>query len=238
MTEIIPAIIPKSFFDLKDKLGLVAGLVSTAQVDILDGKLTPTTSWPYLKANDPDFLRIAKEEEGFPYWEELDFECDLMILNTEETVPLWISAGAKRIVVHYESFNSAHEVLDFVRNFTEKFGRGDSFFITELGVAINILTPNDFLKPLIPYIDFVQFMGIAEIGIQGAPFDGRVLDKIRALRNTAHNLPISVDGGVNLDSAPKLIGAGASRLVSGSAIFNSDNIADTIDELESIEPKV
>ena len=74
MTEIIPAIIPKSFAELEDKLSLVQGLAPLVQIDILDGKMTGEKSWPNIVPNDPDFLRIIHEEEGFPFWENFDFE--------------------------------------------------------------------------------------------------------------------------------------------------------------------
>jgi ribulose-phosphate 3-epimerase len=234
MVEIIPAILPKSFSDLEDHLSQLVGLVETVQIDICDGKLTPKASWPYLYPHDDDFEKIIHEEEGMPYWEEFEFEVHLMVRNPEKYVQDWISAGAKRITVQYESFANAEAALSFCEKFHEQFSGTGSLLAPELGVSINIDIPNIILNPLLPYIDYVQFMGIAHIGTPGNPFDDRVIDKIRTLRSAFHDLPISVDGGVNLDTAPQLIEAGADRLVSSSAIWESDDIAGTIEELENI----
>ncbi len=234
MTEIIPAIIPKSFEDLENKLSLMSGVVSMVQIDILDGKFTSDGSWPYLRTPDPDFVKIIKEEEGFPFWEDLDFEVDLMVLNPEASIQEWISAGAKRVIVHYESFPSKEKALTFARSFSEQFGKNGPFVATELGFALNIDTDIGVLEEIVEYIDFIQCMGIAVIGRQGEPFDERVLQKISGIRSKYPDVIISIDGGVNLDSAQGLIEAGASRLVAGSAIFGSDDIVGTIEELENL----
>lgn len=235
MTEIIPAIIPQSFDDLKDKLSLVSGLVPIVQVDILDGKLTSEKSWPYLRTPDSDFLRIIQEEEGFPYWEEVDFEVDLMVSDPDSCVQEWVSAGAKRIIVHFESFTDEGTALSFVKSFKERFGGNGSFLAIELGLAIDINTDLRVLDSIVEYIDFIQCMGISVIGRQGEPFDERVIQKIKNIHEKYPDMIVSVDGGVNLDSAPKLIEAGADRLVAGSAIFGSDDILGTIEELENIK---
>ncbi|MBX4211051.1 ribulose-phosphate 3-epimerase, partial [Candidatus Parcubacteria bacterium] len=109
-----------------------------------------------------------------------------------------------------------------------------SLFNIELGVAINPDTPNEKIAPYIKDVDFVQCMGIAKIGFQSQPFDTRVLDKIRSLRLAYPDLIISVDGGVSLETAPKLVEAGCNRLVSGSVIFNSTHIKETIAQFEQI----
>jgi ribulose-phosphate 3-epimerase len=77
-------------------------------------------------------------------------------------------------------------------------------------------------------------MGIDEIGFQGQLFDERVISKIEEFKNKFPKVTVSVDGGVNLESAPKLVKAGAERLVSGSAIFGSDDIESTIGLLKNL----
>jgi ribulose-phosphate 3-epimerase len=81
-------------------------------------------------------------------------------------------------------------------------------------------------------------MGIAEIGYQGQQFDERVVAKIMKLRNMSPDIIISVDGGVNFETAPILIHAGANRLVSGSAIFKSEDINSTIKKLQTVRGNV
>jgi ribulose-phosphate 3-epimerase len=77
-------------------------------------------------------------------------------------------------------------------------------------------------------------MAIARIGYQGEPFDERCISNIMALKEKFVDLIISVDGGVNLETAPRLVDAGAERLVAGSAIFNTDDIIDTIEQFKSL----
>ena len=107
---------------------------------------------------------------------------------------------------------------------------------------MNIETSNEEVYELLsevdnegaPAIDFVQFMGIENIGYQGEPFDERVFEKIRELRERFPDTIISVDGGVSLENADKLIEAGANRLVSGSAIFESGDIAGTVEVFQNM----
>lgn len=232
MIEIIPAIIPKNFRDLEKKMSQVSGVVPLVQIDILDGKLTPKPSWPYFDSKeDPDFIAIKKEEKDFPFWESLDFEVDLMVKSPENIWFDWIIAGAKRIIFHFES---TEKIPELVEKFRIETVSKESAMYVELGIALDIATPNEKIYPLIENIDFVQFMGIDKIGFQGQPFDERVLVKIQDFKKQYANMTVSVDGGVNLLSAPKLVSAGADRLVSGSAIFESGNIRETIDKFKQI----
>jgi len=234
MPEIIPAILPKSFTELTLGLEQVAGLVPYVQIDILDGKFTPERTWPNIGAPDPDFVKIIREEEGFPLWDEIDFEVDLMVADPEEEFQRWVSAGAKRLIPHFESFKTPETAKAFAEKFQSQYGGDGSFLALELGMAINIDTPIEVLEPLIEHIQFVQCMGIAKIGYQKQPFDERVLEKVKSIREKYPELTISIDGGVNLETAPKLLDAGADRLVVGSAIYETDDIANTIEEFKNL----
>ena len=105
----------------------------------------------------------------------------------------------------------------------------------QIGLAINTTTPIEQIFPLVNDIDFVQCMGIEKIGFQGQDFDERVLSQIKALKEKFPDLIISVDGGVNFKTAPELIQAGVSRLIAGSLILKSQDIRETISELENLE---
>jgi ribulose-phosphate 3-epimerase len=233
MIEIIPAILPKSFEDLKQKMGLVAGIVPFVQIDVVDGIFVPNKTWPYTTQPDPDFAEILTEEKEFPFWEEIDFEVDMMVANPVESARAWITAGAKRLIVHIES---VADPLAAVQEIRKMLPSADSVLYTELGVAINPDTQNEKLEDLfkVAEIDFVQFMGISKIGYQGQTFDERVFEKISTLRAAHPNVTISVDGSVNLETAPKLIKAGVARLAIGSAIFNHNNVEEAIEEFFQI----
>lgn len=231
MTEIIPAILPKSFEELSEAMAQVSGLVKMVQVDVCDGVFVKNKTWPYVQKNDPDFADILKENGGFPYWEEMDFEVDLMIKPTEEEIQKWITAGAKRLIIHVESVENPELFVEKIRNLLPE---PDSAFHIEIGIAISIDTPNDVLKHVVKHVDFIQCMGIAHIGHQGEPFDPAVLEKINELRVLHPNVTISVDGAVNEESAPQLIDAGATRLVIGSAIFGGGDVPGTIEFFQDL----
>ena len=203
-------------------------------INFIDGTLTREKSWPNIHAADPDFVKIMREEEGFPYWEDFEFEFHLMVSDPAQYTQQWISAGAKRIIVHYESFGGAEKAISFITTFQDQFGRSDSLIGTELGIAIDMATPIDVLEPLTEHVDCVQFMSIDSDGKQGEQFNPNVLEKIKTFKTHNPDVLVNVDGGVNLENAVSLIGAGANRLVVGSAIFRSNDIPGTIEELENL----
>jgi ribulose-phosphate 3-epimerase len=228
--EIIPAILPKDFAELEEKIELVAGALierSTSlsgpivQIDICDGKFAPKAGWPY-KKHDNNFESILSEDRGMPRWEDIDFEMDLMIADPELELDKWIVSGAKRLVIHFESTKNMDRII------------GELQGLVEIGIAIAMDTPVESIAPFIHDIDFVQCMGVAKAGFQGHPFDDRVLAKVRELKERFPERIVSVDGGINQENAVLLREAGADRLIVGSAILDSENIVETLEEFESI----
>ena len=228
MVEIIPAIIPQSFAEIEEKTGQIKNVAKTVQIDITDGVFVPEKSWPYIPQGRNEFESLVRGERGFPHWEELNYEIDLMVNEPELVIQNWITAGAARIIVHIES--TAH-----VNDIVKSFGKDElgSFRSHELGIALNIETPNDTIYSLMCQIDFIQCMGMEIIGHQGEPFSEKVIPKIKDLRKRFPEAILSVDGGVNEKSAPKLIAAGANRLVSGSALWGAPDIKKAIKILQN-----
>ena len=219
--EIIPAILPKDFAEIEEEIGLIRGFVKTVQIDVCDGQFTPSASWPYRK-HDDFFEKLIHEQEGLPGWQDEDFEIDLMANHPEELVEQWVAAGAARIVIHAEAAGDIAKAIEILQ------GR------VEVGLALNEDTPIDVIERHREGISFVQFMGIDRIGFQHQPFDDKVLGRIKEARIMYPGLPISVDGGVSLETAPALVAAGADRLVVGSAIFGAENPIDAIQSLQSL----
>ena len=91
----------------------------------------------------------------------------------------------------------------------------------------------DFL-PIANFVDFVQVMGIGRIGFQGEEFDDRCLVYVKTLKEKFPDLTVSVDGGVDFNTAPKILDAGADRLVVGSAIFNTNDIISSIEDFKNL----
>jgi ribulose-phosphate 3-epimerase len=233
MIEIIPAIMPVSFADLYEKAERVHGVAPLAQIDIMDGKFVKSKSWPYVDSSTPSdehFTAMKSQEEQLPFFDELDYELDLMIDEPEKHIFEWLPLGASRLIFHVEAIKDMEMFFahDIFQEGAREIG-GEK--VIEVGLAINAGTPIEELLPHLNKIDLVQCMGIEKIGYQGEPFDERVLEMINAIRVAAPNMPISVDGGVNLETAPLLKAAGATRLVSGSAVFNAEDMAVAIEAL-------
>ena len=232
MIEIIPAIMPDNYDDLLEKAGRVKGTVAYAQIDVMDGKFVPSVSWPYDKKGKSQFKSMIQDGVMLPFWDEISYEVDLMVTNPEQVVEDWVALGVRRIIVHIESTKKIKEISSILEN---RFSREEDFTgipPIEFGVALGANTSFDAIYPYANDIDFVQFMGIKKIGYQGEPFNKEVVTRIENLRAQCPHLIISVDGGVNFETAPALIKAGSSRLVSGSTIFESADIRETIHKLK------
>ena len=224
MADIIPAIMLQSFGDLRETVERFVGLVKVVQIDVMDGIFVPSSDWPYIEKDEDQLLPFSRGEEELPFIHEVAYEIDLMVANPKREGIRWLSAGAERLVFHIESIDisDAEELAVAFRSAAMHDIRGDDArhaVSVEIGIALNTDTPNKNIEHVLPYVDFVQCMGITKIGYQGQPFDDRVIEKIVDLREHHPDVIISVDGGVNLDTAPRLIRAGATRLVAGSAVL-------------------
>jgi len=220
--EIIPAILPRDYAELEEKVSLVKDLVRTIQIDICDGQFVQNATWPYRK-DDITFGQLLSQEQGLPNWNKIDFEIDLMANRVEGIVEDWISVGATRIIVHAEMNG---DLIQAINKMKDK---------VEIGLALNIETPLEKVGPFISEINFIQCMGIDNIGFQGQSFDREVIEKIKLIKNKYTDMIVSIDGGVSEDNAQALADAGADRLVVGSAIFNSENIIETIRTLRQVK---
>jgi len=207
MIEIIPAIIPKFFQEIEEKIKLVEPYVDWVQLDVMDGKFVNNSTW-----NNPNDLKSLNTN--------LNLEVHLMINNPEEAIDDWIESGVKRIIIHYESTDKHKEII-------EKVKRAG----LEIGLAINPETSIEVIDEFYKDIDLVLIMSVNP-GFGNQDFLNESVDKIRQLRERYKNVNIEVDGGVNLETAPNVIKAGANILISGSAIFKSNNIEETIKKLK------
>jgi ribulose-phosphate 3-epimerase len=230
--DVVPAIMPQNFDQLHEEMQRFLSLVPMVQIDVMDGNLTPSKSWPYKSVVDGEFLKIVNQEEGFPFWEHMDFEADLMVTDPVRVTDQWIAAGAARIIVHFES--AAPAIIAAVLTTIKDKG-------IEAGLAVGLETAPEafvaFYESNKDSIDLIQFMGIEKIGFQGQPFDERVLERIVSFKEKFPDVQISVDGGVNADSAPRLAEAGVSRLVVGSALAAGAPLAEIISHFDSLLKK-
>lgn len=226
MVEIIPAIIAPTRDDLEDKMASLERLVPLVQIDVLDGSLAKVRTWPYQSPTKSDdfFEGIINEDEGFPFWQSLEFEAHLMVRNPELFVDHWILAGASRIIVQIEG------VTDFKKCLKAVDGR------VPFGVALALDTPVEALKEIASDVTIIQSMGwnISNLGLHGRPFDPKTVERVRELRRTYPEHILSVDGGVNLKNAPDLLSAGAQRLVVGSALWQNGSLRENLAEFKKL----
>jgi len=226
MIEIIPAVIPKDMNEIRDKVVQMRGIVSFVQIDIMDGKFVEAKTWPFFPKDKRGVEEIMKEEAGMPYWDEINYEFDLMVEDAGRDIEKYVALGASRLIFHFEAESKLQENLEnmepYIRN------------MVQIGLAFDIATDVLEVLPFIPLVDFVQCMGINKDGVQGEPFDEKAIGHIKAVRKVYPEIPISVDGGVNLSNAKSLIEAGATRLVSGSTIWRSFDAEQTIKEFQSL----
>ncbi len=208
MTEIIPAIIGKTFAEVTQKISQVEGLANWVQLDVMDGSFTQEYSW-----NKPDDLANL---EG-----KIKLEAHLMLREPEEVVEDWAKV-CDRIIVHLEATENLAETLELINKHA-----------CESAICLLLNTSIAKLAPFVAQTKNIQLMGIATIGHHGEKLDKSVLEKIKSLRASYPDVKISVDGGVTRENAGELIAAGADRLVAGSVIWNSENIADAINTLQN-----
>lgn len=193
MVEIIPAVLPKTFEELEDGLSRLRGISPFVQIDLVG-------------------QNVLAGLEYIPFWEEFDFEADIMLPHPAQEVRQCIDAGASRIVVHAAA-EGAKEALAMLQETRE----GD--FAIKAGLALASDAGPEALDDFAGMYDYVQVMGIAHIGRQGEPFDERALAAVEALRAAHPDLLLQVDGAA-ATHVRELVRAGANRLVVGSAIIH------------------
>jgi len=208
MIEVIPTIIAKDFSELQGKIKQVEPYVNWVQLDVMDGQFVEEITW-----NKPADLKNLETN--------LKLEAHLMIKNPEEYIDDWIESGVRRIIFHFESTEQHKEIIEKIKN----AGLG-------VGLALNPETPIEVVDDFINQLDLALVMTV-QPGRAGQKFLEETLGKVKQLREKYKYVNIEVDGGINLETVPKVVRAGANLLASGSAVFNSDDIEKTIKELKS-----
>ena len=213
MKSVVPAIIPTSAEDIKDVLSDLT-YVPEIQIDIVDGKFVHFTSWPYSPQGTPSEVSIETDK--------FTLEVDLMVEDQIKAAKDWIDAGADMLVFHIEGID-LQTLTDFVQTTS-----------VSIGVSARNDTPLENFLPYIAITDYVQLMGIAEIGTQGQPFDERVLERIKNIKESFPNHMVSIDGSVNKNTITQLHEAGADRFISGSAILSAPDSEFAYNELKEM----
>ncbi len=226
MSIVVPAVLPSSLKDLQEKLALFATLpIDRVQIDVVDGRFAKPASWPY---NAPDeWKKVVKQGGLLPGLDRIAYEIDLMCYDAEDAAEGWLALGATRLTFHAESTTDLSRLLASVRT---RYGS-----IVSYGAAINIKSNLALIEVSMGEIDYVQCMGIADIGKQGQPFDGQVFEKVLIFHRHHPTTPLQIDGGVSLKNAQKLLAHGVSNLVVGSGILRAKDPAAEIEKFEVLQ---
>ncbi|MES3032144.1 MAG: hypothetical protein V4699_02800, partial [Patescibacteria group bacterium] len=175
MAEIIPAILEKNFSEIKNKLTALREQARFVHIDICDGVSVPSQSWPFSSggSDDYDFRKIINEEEGMPFWEEFDFEFDLMVADAVENFDLYIKLGPKRIIFHPDLGGSTEEFENFLEGL-DMYIRDN----VQIGMAFKPSDDLAIVSKLSNKADFLHCMGSDKIGFQGEAFSEKALENI------------------------------------------------------------
>lgn len=243
-THVTPAILPISYRELSERLQKIASIVDWVQIDVVDGVYAPNKTWPYAGDTEHMFPLIVKQDEPMPYWDSMNFEIDLMVSDPLDQIDSWIATGAMRFVIHIDSVD-----LETCIKIAEKIEEKGVEMILGFGVNSSMDKLQEYISviesPERPYhsqrnrkvVNWIQCMGIERIGFQGEPFAEKTLDTIRQIKEKIPYILVSVDGAVNLETAPRLVEAGADRLVVGSALFKSQSLTETLTSISDMFTK-
>lgn len=232
MNLVVPAVIPTSHHDLLEKLTLFDQIPShRVQVDMVDGMFAFPPSWPYTAG--ADLHDRASRGELLPRLDRVKYEADLLCRDPEAVAVDLLNLGFQRLTLHAEC---TADVSGLIARMRHKVGAEANFAaaLVSLGLSINIDTDTSVLLDHAGEVEYVQFMGIAEIGKQGQPFDPRVIEKVRTFRKAHPDAYIQVDGGVSNENAKDLVDAGVSRLVMGSAVLHAKDLHGMVSHLEAL----
>lgn len=218
---IIPAVLPSGYEALVSSLSHLRHSASMVQIDVCDGKFVPSVTFPFARGDDPFWKNMHTQNDGLPFWEEFDFEADVMVSNPEVVAREWISAGVSSLIVHAKSSNTLESLID------------ECVPLVSVGLAVPSRSRASEYTALVSKVSFVQVMGIARVGFQGEPFDEHALETIADFKKTFPGVPIQVDGGVSLSTVRSLVEAGARRLVSGTFVLSALSASEAVEQLKT-----
>ena len=209
MIKLAPSILSADFARLLEDVKKVedAGC-EYLHIDVMDGHFVPniTIGQGVIKSLRKDVNMV--------------FDAHLMIENPEDYIEDFVDAGCDMIVVHQEACKHLHRIIQNIKSFGIK-----------AGVALNPATPIETIKHVLEDLDMVLIMTVNP-GFGGQSFIEGMIPKIKELKSIIDyknlNIDIQVDGGIKPDNVAKVVDAGANIIVAGSAIFNSDNISETV----------
>jgi ribulose-phosphate 3-epimerase len=215
MAIVSPSLLAANFIDLKSDIEMInSSDADWLHMDIMDGVFVPNISF------------------GFPVLEAVSKVCKkpldvhFMIVHPERYIAQTAKTGAMMMNVHYEACTHLHRTIQEIHDAGMK-----------AGVTLNPSTPVSCLEDIIGDVDMVLLMSVNP-GFGGQKFIENTISKAQRLRRliseSGSKALIEVDGGVQAETAPRLVAAGVDVLVSGSYVFRAQDPHEVIRQLKRL----
>ena len=211
--KISPSILSADFSILGDEIkSLEQAGADLIHVDVMDGHFVQNITM------GPPIIKMIRKCTKLP------FDVHLMISPVEKYIKAFADAGSDIITIHPEATDNLKRAVRTIKSLGKK-----------AGVSLNPKTPISALMDVINDIDLILIMSVNP-GFAGQSFMGEVLPKVTELRKMINDkklkIDIEIDGGINFETAPLAVKAGANILVSGTTIF-SGSLKDNIQKLRN-----
>ena len=211
--KISPSILSADFSILGDEIkSLEQAGADLIHIDVMDGHFVPNITM------GPPIIKMVRKCTKLP------FDVHLMISPVEKYIKAFANAGSDIITIHPEATDNLKRAVGAIKSLGKK-----------AGVSLNPKTPISALMDVINDIDLILIMSVNP-GFAGQSFMSEVLPKVTELRKMINDkklkIDIEIDGGINFETAPLAVKAGANILVSGTTIF-SGSLKDNIQKLRN-----
>jgi len=207
---IAPSVLSANLGKLQEEVESIEPFADWIQIDVMDGQFVDNLSFgaPVIKNLQTKLL----------------IDAHLMVEDPQERIEEFLDAGAKHITFHAEAVQESNARKDLIKVIRDGGAT--------VGIAINPETPLSEVEDMLSEVDLLLVMSVHP-GFGGQEFIDDVLEKVSAARAKFPDLMIQMDGGVDDQTAPKCIAAGANNLVAGSFIFEASDREAAIASLRS-----